>query len=357
MYISPEDLSLENNPLCYGHVKIDQSGKWSLLSLYPVMISRKLYDMAALYLLPDSLRPATRHREPLSRGTGCSAGSIRTPIQRIAVPRIAGTWRVGAVESKTSDAVTSFTQAVPLAILGQPKPAQGRFYLGDANGNTQADRISKEAAGYRPGNRIRGPKVYPHHTRFVEDPDDPSAGWVRRKDEKGVDQDKQNRSITGWVRAGAEFEFDLHVENLSRIDLGALVWLLSLPAGQFLRMGLGKPLGFGSVRAEIVAQKTRIADGSAWAARIRTWEAPLPEPCDLEPDEGRVCLRHQRGEPDALAVVRAAAKGFAAMPVHYPRLRGQRVGSGDHFKWFVENEKEARISLPDLLHDPALPLL
>ena len=138
-----------------------------------------------------------------------------------------------------------------LAILGQPKPAQGRFYLGDATGREQRAGLSKGQAGYRDGNRVRGPKVYPHHAQGLK-----QEAW------RGHERTRQNRSLTGWVKPGVAFEFDLHVTNLTRVELGGLLWLLSLPAGHFLRLGLGKPLGFGSVRAEVVEAGTCLADGA-----------------------------------------------------------------------------------------------
>ena len=107
--------------------------------------------------------------------------------------------------------------------------------------------------------RIRGPKVYPHHRH---------ASLAIQSTAYAGERSNQNRSTTGWVKPEVEFEFPLHVTDLSACELGALIWLLSLDENHFLRLGLGKPLGFGSVRAEIVSEGTRIATGEDWAACI-----------------------------------------------------------------------------------------
>ena len=63
----PEDLNLDRNPLCYGHVAAKPDRTWKLLALYPVTISRKLHAKSPFDLLPERLmlRPAS-HIQQLS---------------------------------------------------------------------------------------------------------------------------------------------------------------------------------------------------------------------------------------------------------------------------------------------------
>src|SRR5262249_10344629 len=113
-----------------------------------------------------------------------------------------GNVRVGPVicESSPADAVERFPgDGLPLAILGQPKEQQARFYVAASQqGEAQADDISKEEAGYQHGKGLRGRKVYLHYAGL------PEGHW----------RDNQNRSILGWVNEGTSFSFDLHVTNL-----------------------------------------------------------------------------------------------------------------------------------------------
>ena len=143
------------------------------------------------------------------------------------------------------------------------------------------------------------------------------------------------------------------------MELGALVWLLSLPPDHYHRMGLGKPVGFGSVRAEILSNATRVADGSAWTESLAAWDSPPPEAIDLDVAKRAFEAAITAANPALLQAFLKAAAGFTGSPVHYPRLTTQRAGDGEHYRWFVANEKgEQSSSLPDLIgSDPSLPLL
>jgi CRISPR/Cas system CSM-associated protein Csm3 (group 7 of RAMP superfamily) len=336
-----QDLSQDD--LCYAEVA-KVGGTWRIRGLYPVMISRKLYEKSPLDLLPSSLRPAKAipSLSPADRVFGWVSQDAAADDPE---PAYRGQLRVGPITCITEDAVALFPERT-LAILAQPKPQQGRFYLGQANGSAQPKGRGKEGAGYGGTNRIRGPKVYPHHCEFAE------ATW------RGGERSNQNRSITGWVKPDTSFELKLHVENLTRVELGALVWLLSLPADHYLRMGLGKPLGFGSIRAEFLPDATRVADGSAWAASLVAWDSPPPAAVDLDAAKREFEAAIKAANPAVLPAFLKAAAGFAGSPVHYPRLDTQQAGDGEHYRWFVANEKGEQLPLPDLTPgDPSLPRL
>ena len=51
------------------------------------------------------------------------------------------------------------------------------------------------------------------------------------------------------VRAGVSFSFDIRFENLSTVELGAVLWVLRIAADERyrLKLGMGKPLGLGAV--------------------------------------------------------------------------------------------------------------
>jgi CRISPR-associated protein (TIGR03986 family) len=347
--VSLAERQLQQNDLCYAEV-VYGGGSWILKALYPVIISRKLYDKSPLDCLPAKLRPANLLKElsPADRVFGWvnqdeeTASGQENEAYRSHI-------RLGTVTCTTDAnmAIEEFETPKTLAILGQPKPQQGRFYLGDRQGKTQANGLTKEQAGYNETNRIRGPKIYPHH-----------AQGINESNACSNDASKQNRSVQSWVRPGTAFAFDLHVTNLSSVELGALVWLLSLPKDHFLRLGLGKPLGFGSVYAEIDADKTLVAESAAWIKSWSQWEA-IPDTLDLASTVGPFTQAINAANPKLLDSFQKAAAGFDELPIHYPRLAGQGPLQGDHFRWFVENERgnQHRV-LPDLFEeDVSLPLL
>lgn len=384
------DRNLTDGTLCYVRLNADQS---DVEAVFPVMIARELYRTSPWDLLHDSLRPAAAidQLSPADRVFGwvkvdTDTGS-RSGGERVAAR---GLLRVGPVRctSGTADAVEQFASpGVPLAILSAPKPQQGRFYVARSpNGEAQSDGLSKQDAGYSAGKGLRGRKVYPHQTSL------PDGHWdaptidrtqhahgtpahhqeYRRPRKNGQEQrDDQNRSILGWVKPGAEFGFDLQIQNLSAVELGALLWLLELPEGCFFRFGGGKPLGFGSVRLEIVSLDVRT--GKELRTRYASWhQATLPN--DPRTDV-LSAFRHAvvRAYPpaadgfDGVPFIRAfqtACRGHADnLPIHYPRATedgqpGPPSPDGESFKWFVANERDgARHALQDLASDTGLPTL
>lgn len=301
-----------------------------------------------------------------------------------------GLLRVGPVRctSSATDAVERFAPpGVPLAILSAPKPQQGRFYVARSpNGEAQRNGLTKQDAGYAPGKGLRGRKVYPHQRSLPEghwnspsvdrtqQPQGMPAHYqeYRRPTRNGQEQrDDQNRSILGWVKPGAEFSFDIHVQNLSAVELGALLWLLDLPDDCFFRFGGGKPLGFGSVRLEIVSLDVRTAD--ALRARYAAWHdrsSPVdPRRKVIEEFQQAVVRAYLPGGGrfDGVNFIRsflAACRGHKDnLPIHYPRAAadgqpGAPSPDGESFKWFVANERDgARYALPDLATDGGLPTL
>ncbi len=350
-------LCLCDGTLCYAFAR-KTGDSYSIEALYPVMISRRLHPQSPLDLVPKKLLPATSEAE-LSPADRVFGWVRQQDGPTDAEPAYRGHVRIGPVECLTLKAIEPDPELnpepIPLAILGQPKPVQGRFYLGGKDGRALPNGIDKKEAGYTDaaGNRLRGPKVYPHHRRGLDD-----ETW------KGHERSSQNRSVRGWVRKGVEFEFDLMVTNLTEFELGGLLWVLSLKSGHFLRLGLGKPLGFGSVRAEVVGG-TRLALGEEWGRAVYAPDPPA-DGADREHLAAEFEKSVSAAHPDLLKAFKTASAGWPDLPIHYPPpqpgQRAQQESGGEHYQWFVENERVSRkvngrkLSLPDLTAaDPSLP--
>lgn len=383
------DRNLVDGTLCYVRLNANQS---DVEAIFPVMIARELYDTSPWDLLHASLRPATTidQLSPADRVFGWvkvdADSGRRAKDERVAAR---GLLRVGPVrcESSTIDAVEQFAApGVPLAILSAPKPQQGRFYVAQSqNGEAQSDNLSKTAAGYSPGKGLRGRKVYPHQRSLTDEDwdnpiedrtqralDTPARHQEYRRPQNGQEQrDDQNRSILGWVKPKAEFSFDLHAQNLSAVELGALVWLLELPYDCFLRFGGGKPLGFGSVRLEI--ESCDLRTGAGLRTRYGAWHEEAP-PSDPRADTVKEFRRALLGaypqtsgdfnQVSFIAAFLTACRGHTdSLPVHYPRATsngqpGPPSPDGESFKWFVANERDgSRHTLADLATDAGLPTL
>lgn len=380
-----EDMKLRDGALCYARLTADLS---NVDALFPVMISRELYTTSPWDLLDSSLRPAATISElsPADRVFGwvmTDSGSQKKISKQQSAVR--GLLRVGPVtcESSVEDSLEIFPEeGLPLAILAAPKPQQGRFYVAASpRGEAQNDGLSKLDAGYVPGKGLRGRKVYPHHqdlpANHWENPledrtQSPQGPWqeYRRPAQNGQEQrDDQNRSMLGWVKPGSRFCFDIHVTNLSKVELGALLFLFHLPKNNFHRFGGGKPLGFGSVR--LSARDCELWTEEALRGRYRSW-ASQSSPQDISEDaikdfKKAILGAYGSGAFEQVFFIEAflrTCRGFDDnLPVHYPRVtQDGRPGSpnpaGESFKWFVANEKQgARYSLRNLGDDDGLPTL
>lgn len=379
---SPET-KLREDTCAYGLVE-SSSGGFKLLGLYPVMIPRELYAVAPGQILSlESLRASTT-RERLSpservfgwvgqNGEGGYRGQCR--IGPVACDKWAG-------QERGDSAIEHFESALPLAILGQPKPQQVRFYVAQDPQGTPLPRGAEKAEGYQAEQGLRGRKVYPHQARLPADHwrnpltyrANGAGGHYQeyRRPPGENERDDQNRSIQGWVKPQTEFTFEIQVSNLSEVELGALLWLLDLnrheprsQGGAFHhRLGGGKPLGFGSVRLSIDGLELR--DGVAWAAWYRSLSAPVAEGrtiqavSDMPSAEAvkKFCAAVQQvyGQGRAfsqvpfIAAFLRAAQGFSdGLPTHYPRVSKAPDPEGKNFEWFVRNEKPThRYSLPPL---------
>ncbi len=374
-------------PDTMGYAALDEAG--SITGLFPVMISRKLEALPPRELVAESHLPATRRDElsPADRVFGWAHQDGRGAHR--------GQLRVGATSCVTpaKSAVTSFPAPLPLAILGQPKPQQVRFYVAaDRFGRVASDGEDCTDVGYsRPTQGLRGRKIYPHHRDLPagywepitgNDGPQPVGGRYREYVHPGSGDDRrsdQNRSVREWVQPGTQFTCRLHVTNLSTVELGALLWLLTWRADHFHRLGGGKPLGFGSV--QVAPLRIVLSRGRVWARRYRVldaapttappedvvaWSAtsgtPL-KPDDLAPIQAyrqalqaadRQAFETTVDRPfemiPAIKALLAAAKGFET-PIHYPRGTAAPNPEGEGYEWFVENEADRK----DEVHWYALP--
>ncbi|TZE82165.1 TIGR03986 family CRISPR-associated RAMP protein [Calorimonas adulescens] len=118
-----------------------------------------------------------------------------------------------------------------VSVLGSPKPSSYQLYL-----NQDTHDIGKlKNYNSKPFDEtvIRGYKLY-WHKNYVKD--------VENKTGK-----KDVETEFDAISAGISFEFKVYFENLSNEELGMLLWVLKLPDGCKYKLGLGKPLGCGSV--------------------------------------------------------------------------------------------------------------
>jgi len=170
------------------------------------------------------------------------------------------------------------------------------------------------------------------------------------------------------VRPGARITVRLGLTEVSVAELGALLETFALCSGHGrLRMGYAKPLGFGSLRVDMDSIDLRIASGADIRACYTDGRVPSPP----KADEERIrALRRafwdaqtQEGVPGwadgaPLALRRAFAGADGDHRVTYPVALDDRGSVLEGYTWFMENEREKKMSLPMIdAPDPTLPVL
>lgn len=128
----------------------------------------------------------------------------------------------------------AFEKPIYPKILANPKPTSFQLYLKQPSDVT-FDTIRHYDS---PDAKLRGYKQYWHKKgdKFEED----SPDFDPQKDTQ--------HTLIAPIKPGAIFEGSIRFENLSEEELGALLFVLNLPEGYCHKIGMGKPLGLGSIK-------------------------------------------------------------------------------------------------------------
>jgi len=143
-----------------------------------------------------------------------------------------------------------FEEIIVPRILSSPKATCFQHYL-----TQDGTKGQKQLTTYLQGDytTVRGHKLYWHRweeSKKLEIVKEPNNYPDLQKDlQSGKPEDSQHTIIRS-VKSGVTFSGRLRFENLSAIELGALLSALRLPPECEHKLGMGKPLGLGSVRIE-----------------------------------------------------------------------------------------------------------
>lgn len=209
--------------------------------------------------------------------------------------------RVFVTDAKC-DEQAPWLQAAPFVprILASPKPTAFQHYLVQPN----RDEPNKPRLLYHYGDWgktvIRGRKFYWHQGRKERTSNENWRTFISEKGEtlqeiaaKEMDKryDTQHTQFKP-VKPETKFTFRVYFENLSDVELGALCWVLQPLAHPELskqekdichHLGMGKPLGMGSVKLNATLfftdRKTRYEklfdDGNDWQTGVRKEKGKL----------------------------------------------------------------------------------
>jgi len=255
-----------------------------------------------------------------------------------------------------------------LKILGSPKPPSPALYF--KFGCTAKKDL--DLSRHQP----QGRKFYLHHGEN-------STDWKTHPENEG-DSLKQKMSVRP-LRCGLTFWFHFDFDNLSEIELELLCYALR-PSPRFRhKLGLGKPLGLGTVRIDpvglfLVDREKRYGQDLLNAPRYhRVWAegdySQWPTTYECERNE---CIPARMNAPAASQLAsqfrermqKIAPEIIHALellgdpkevtaPVHYPqvaRATGPNMEKR-HFQWWVENAQQHQTLQPIGLEDQFMPLL
>lgn len=116
-------------------------------------------------------------------------------------------------------------------ILSTPKPTSFQHYL------VQNSDDIKRLKHYDDNTTIRGYKLYWHKS---------GKNW--QEDSEAVAKHKTQYTSIAPLKEGAQFLGKIRFENLTEIELGALLCALQLPEGCAHKIGMAKPHGLGSIK-------------------------------------------------------------------------------------------------------------
>jgi len=219
------------------------------VELIPVRISRKVDDMLLAQRLPDvqndkhNHRPCVREILNENHAKEIKAQGIKEIFQHHTeglCPACA-LFGTGFYKSRVSfgfafpasekPALLNQGKHVILPLLERPRPTWSI--------PGKADNAQKKT-------EVPGRKFYVHHQGWknvLKKSDEPEESKREKKTEN-------NRSVQVMDKE-QEFQFEIRFENLRDWELGLLIFALRLEKGLALKLGMGKPLGFGSVKIQI----------------------------------------------------------------------------------------------------------
>ena len=168
-----------------------------------------------------------------------------------------------------------------LSPLLSPKTSSARRFLTDASGATPSKgKNPLPRSDYFAPGQLLGAATYPVHRGLVQgkglDESKFPAQATKTPVLDGREQDNAAVRLTvrSWIKTGSILRCTMFFSNLSRDELAALIWVLiprnlvppkvkqkNPDAVGYLRMGLGKPLGLGTLEVSIAKNGLRAVRG------------------------------------------------------------------------------------------------
>ncbi len=135
------------------------------------------------------------------------------------------------------------------------------------------------------------------------------------------------------IKTGTVFQFDIDFTNLSAWELGLLCYAVQ-PNNEFChKLGMGKPIGLGSVKIEIqeiktINRKKRYSEDTISAERYHN---------NLDFKDYRNRFSQKMDSDIEQAITRLGDPKNIQCPVHYPQVEKASIEE-ENYKWFIAND-------------------
>jgi CRISPR-associated protein (TIGR03986 family) len=277
-----------------------------------------------------------------------------TDAQRLLNPSAAlsGKVRISNARANSLNADIQMPE-VQLKILANPKLPSPVMYFRPAGGQqayvSKGDLISKPT-----GYSLQGKKAYLHALRSNQD--GPRA--VSQLDNTG-NPTTQARGKLPWqthhltenlkqkvlirpVSASETFSFTIDFKNLSQAELTALCASVSPSESYEHKLGLGKPIGLGSVKLSVTS--VQLVDRQKRYAQT-SFEIDTNESLTVINSDNflKLASSHMRTFSEAQPTVYKALRllgepKHVTLPVHYAQIKGADLEKNS-YNWFVQNSR------------------
>lgn len=321
--------------------------------------------------IPDDLIPFNKNRNKISPAellfgfTELNEHDSQTDEDALA---FAGKVRVSAgtmPEYRKRDDESLLDEPVTLKTLSTPKLPSPALYFRTKNDNGNR-YISKEELTPS-AHIVKGRKYYLHALR--KDNNDvqtlSSTGDASNGNDSELPwkthppiEDPQLKVKISPIKSKQTFYFHLDFNNLTEWELGLLCYALR-PTDSFRhRIGMGKPIGLGSVKIDIMALQTinrrqRYAQDEIEAERFNqhswvntTYQDKLekagykviPSTPPLNPETLREIFTNTMNADIYRALDLLGNPQNVTYPVHYPQVQRTNIEQ-ENYKWFVANDQ------------------
>lgn len=222
---------------------------------------------------------------------------------------------------------------VPLRILSSPKPPSPSLYFKHQDG--RGGWIAKTSLSPQ-DHDPQGRKMYLHHT--VQEGAKP---WKTDHPDANPDQKNDVRP----VYAGQKFYFHVDYDNLTDAELGLLLYALAPSPTFHHKLGMGKPLGLGSVKVEVlrrtsVDRQQRYTLAGLQADRHHEVLEPSAQPETFWDPRDKVIADGLVSEEihDAICLLGTFDGAPPSEQIDTPTLIDQNDAETETYLWFVAND-------------------